>query len=189
MKKASIAVLLSIVSLFAQSIDVQSKIVSKKDVTFQHGTLAVTQGVLLPQLNLQEVLDITYSGGLLFRTDYGESSKSRFSLLVSRLDAKNKPVSLWYIRGRAGLDYMLPLGASVGSGLGISFVRTRDNQGEPLMLDDNESDFGFYTVIRSPEATVFGCTIAFESSWDVVLTEPTFSHFLYVAGVAEVELW
>ncbi len=174
----------STVCLYSQASDS----VSIKNGAFAQGYGAVTQGMVMPMGNLELLIDPAYSGGLLFRTPYGESSFCRMSIDAAHLSVTTQPIELWFVRGRAGFDYQSFMG-TFGAGMNLSFVRASSNGGVVTMLDDNESEFGLYGLFRIPSYQVWNIDLGAEVSWDTILTEPEYSHFLMVQLIAEVKLW
>ncbi len=177
-------ILISIVCLFGKGVDS----VSIPNSAFTKGYGALTQGIVMPMGNLELLIDPAYSGGLLFRTPYGESSFCRMSIDIAHLAVTTKPIELWFVRGRAGFDYQSFFG-TFGTGMNLSFVRASSNGGVSTMLDDNESEFGLYGIFRTPSYKIWKIDLGAEVSWDTILTEPEYSHFLMAQLIAEVELW
>ncbi|MGL1903907.1 MAG: hypothetical protein OCC49_17345 [Fibrobacterales bacterium] len=156
---------------------------------FSTGTFGLSFGSIIPLDNLDDVLEIGPLIGFSFATEYGTASSIILALEGSSIKAQHRPVEIWYIRGKAGYAYLLPLKARMSGGLSLSFVRSRSNDGPPLMLDDNESDFGVYGAIQTPVLTLGQFDLSIEGSWDVLFTEPEYSQFASVFLKVEYAAW
>ncbi|MGL1936572.1 MAG: hypothetical protein OCD01_16195 [Fibrobacterales bacterium] len=156
---------------------------------FSTGTVALSLGGSIPLDNLDDVLEMGPLLGFSFATEYSSTSSIVLAFEGSSLKAQYLPVEIWYMRGKAGFAYHLPLGARLGGGLALSFVRSRSNDGGPLMLDDNESDFGVYAALQTPTLSLGLFQLSVEGSWDVLFTEPEYSQFASVSLKVEYGAW
>jgi len=149
----------------------------KSSETFS--VLYMQAGAWVPLGSLSAVLDQTVMSGLVLTLPYYGHWKMLASAEYASVFAPENQLDLHVMRGRAGLDHRY-----FGFGLNLCFVRAQDQQAaEGYLLADNESDYGFWLALHSPDWQWKNWLFRIGGSWDVLWTQPRSSQF-WSAGLS-----
>ncbi|MBF0432444.1 MAG: hypothetical protein HQK83_14260 [Fibrobacteria bacterium] len=159
---------------------------------FKHFSTSFEAGAIVPQYELQDVLEPQPIFGLRVNTPYYKSWLVHAQMRYALLDGSDSPRSLHYIKTGIGLGYQFSFFSQPVLGIGLSnyFVRASDiRTAQKFLLDDNESEFGVYPFLQVgfPLSTSFSLIAGFE--WDMIFSEPRYSHLLNVNAGIEYRWW
>jgi hypothetical protein len=146
-------------------------------LTHFHTVLQV--GGIFPRDQLQDILDNQAEFGFSAASPYYGNLLTQVDFQYSLLDGDESPRALHYFKGGIGLAYDLPAPYLPAAGLGLSyyFVRSlRKKTGGFMFVDDNESEFGFYPFVRWTIPLSSKLFLQAGGGWDIVFTEPSYSH-------------
>lgn len=152
----------------------------EEDSSNEHAVLYVQSGAWVPLGSLSDVLDHSVMTGLVLTLPYYGHWKMLASAQYASVFAPEHQLDLHVMRGRAGLDHKY-----FGFGLNLCFVRAHDQQAaEGYLLADNESDYGFWVSVHSPDWQWKNWLFRIGGSWDVLWTQPRTSQFWSVGASA-----
>jgi len=129
-------------------------------------------------LNLDEYIEVAPALGVGISFNYATKIEMDFRVQYAALNARshdqlNIPLHLGLVE--AGYSYLL--WGRFSAGLGMHFLRAREELKRPMLLQDNESDFGHYLRWNTPSWKLgywnFSLGLSSWSAW----TKPNWSHF------------
>ncbi len=159
---------------------------------FSHFSTALHAGVLSPQYELKDILGPRPLFGLRFNSPYKNNWLVHAQLQYAYLDGDNSPRSLHYIKSGLGLGFSFPVYSSPVLGLGFSnhFIRAvvkRNSQ--KFLLDDNESEFGFYPFIHACLPITSSLDLTAGLGWEIIFSEPKYSHLPNLTAGLQYNWW
>lgn len=112
-------------------------------------------GKIFPLQGLADFLEPAPFARLLIAWPYPLPALSLYTgLAYARLDGPQSPASLHHALGQFGLGWRGGCGG-LASGVGLYYVRAQSKRtDQDLLLDDNESEFGWFFRAESPRLTL-----------------------------------
>lgn len=160
---------------------------------FSFGRVELSLGQRMPQKNLYDVLEKSPAFQLGMQFGYYESAHFpvHFRMEASYAEMKHPRVDFHNAIGRIGFDwdFFQRYHSELGTGLTMHFLRASEAREEGLLLEDNESDYGWYFRLQ-PMAMDWGrFRLGLEAHYDIVWSSPRASHFVQVAVKTGWRLW
>lgn len=148
----------------------------------QHLESYLSLGYLWPTFALQDKLQHAPTfGGALRSPYYGifhTRAEFHYSLLDEKLSTGN-PRRIHYLKSGIGLEIQgPPWWPGAGVGLSHHFVRsTGARNNREMLLDANESEFGFYPYLQMPLMPGKKAKLLLVVSQDVIFSKPDYTFF------------
>tara|TARA_B110000483_G_scaffold33796_1_gene41111 strand:+ start:183 stop:794 length:612 start_codon:yes stop_codon:yes gene_type:complete len=128
--------------------------------------------------------------GMGLELNYFNQIEMDLKLQYARLDAINSEtevVPLHLVLVEAGYSYVFY--GRWGAGLGMHFIRARSTLDRPMLLEDNESDFGHYLRYSSMRYKVSDVSLGAGITHWSVWTKPAWSQFIGIEIQGSYLLW
>ena len=151
-------------------------------LVWQHLESYVSLGYLWPTLALQKKLHSAPTFGGSLRSPYYGVFHARAEIHYSLLDEQpstGDPRRIHYLKSGIGLEIQGPRWWPLaGVGLSHHFVRsTGVRNGREMLLDANESEFGFYPYLQMPLMPGKKIKLLLAVSQDVIFSKPEYTFF------------
>ena len=146
-------------------------------------------GYWKPLDNLSDVVDDGVYGELGTQFGYYKSISMLVSLAYNQVSSPDLDVNIHLFTGRVGYVYAPMPCAEIGTGVGLYFLRAADPSTRPLLLNDNESDFGTFFAFNLISPSYFKWKFLWANELDVMFTKPDLSYFYKTSFKVAYEVW
>lgn len=150
---------------------------------FRRLSLEAEAAYLFPQGNLESVLDPSQDFGLRITSAYHGPFLAHVRVHGGRLVGEHNPAPVLFAAGGVGLEWRGSRAYLPAAGLGVSLNYGRISRddlpaGRSLLMEDGESEFGFYPFLRWHIPVRRAFFLVGEIRNDVMLTEPEYSRMI-----------
>lgn len=149
----------------------------------QRLSLEAEGGYAFPQGNLEPILDPSPDFGLRATSSYQGPFLAHVRLHGGRLAGPRSPAPVLFAALGVGLEWRGTRAYLPAAGLGVSLNYGRISRedrpaGRTLLMEDGESEFGFYPFLRWHIPVRRAFFLVGEIRNDVMLTEPVYSRMI-----------